>query len=216
MREMIFLMMGLVVMIPFSTVQGVPILAKWTFETSVPANAGPHAAEEGSGSATGYHTSTSVVYSNPVGNGSAESFSSNYWTTVGDYYQFQTSSTGYTGIEIKFDQTRSSTGPSDFEVWCSTDGTNWTTMTGYTVPAIGWSSSTPDATGTTTFGPYTAPAALDNQSTIYFRLNLKTAVTATGGTSRVDNVTITPEPATLVALGAASILCLLRIRNRKV
>ncbi len=60
-------------------------LAQWTFETSLPLTSGPHAAEGGvnagpSSPASGFHTSGATAYSNPVGNGSAESFSSNNWT----------------------------------------------------------------------------------------------------------------------------------------
>ena len=55
-------------------------LAAWTFETSVPVNGGPHQAEGGvfaaSSTALG---ATGGTYSNPVGNGSLESFSSNGW-----------------------------------------------------------------------------------------------------------------------------------------
>ena len=100
-------------------------LAEWTFEVSIPANAGPHAAEGGifGGDAYGWHEDESVVYSNPVGNGSLESFSSNYWS-VGDYYEFQTSSLGYTGVEIQFDQTRSGTGPATFDLLISTNNDN--------------------------------------------------------------------------------------------
>src|SRR4051812_39869141 len=50
-------------------------LAQWTFETSVPTTAGPLAPEVGSGSALAFHIGAST-YSNPVGNGSNESFSS--------------------------------------------------------------------------------------------------------------------------------------------
>ena len=93
-------------------------LAVWTFETSLPATAGPHAAEgginAGAGSpASGFHASASVVYSNPAGNGSAESFSSTFWS-VGDYWQFSTSSVGYTDIHLAWDQASSNTGPRDF------------------------------------------------------------------------------------------------------
>ncbi len=163
------------------------VLAKWTFETSLPATAGPHAAEEGSGDATGLHVLGGTVYSNPVGNGSGESFSSNFWST-GDYYQFETSSVGYTGVEITFDQTRSGTGPGTFDVDISTDGVNWTTLVDdYVIGAVSWSSATYQAAST--FGPFAAPA-LDDQATVYVRL-VSQETTATGGTNRVDNVTLT-------------------------
>lgn len=188
------------------------VITQWTFETSVPTTAGPHAAEVGTGSATGYHASSSTVYSNPSGNGSLESFSSNYWLTVGDYYQFQTNTTGWSNLVLSFDQTRSSTGPSAFEVLYSTNGTTWTQLATYTVNSASWSSVTPLNPPTTSYS-YALPAALNNQATAYVRLSLVTAVTATAGTSRVDNVTITPEPTTLCLLGLGSLVLGLRRRG---
>src|SRR5262249_6268835 len=68
------------------------VIADWTFETSQPTTAGPFNAEIGSGQATGHHAGA-AVYSTPVGNGSAHSFSSTVWA-VGDYYQFEVSTLG--------------------------------------------------------------------------------------------------------------------------
>lgn len=180
-----------------ASAQGV-VLTKWTFETSVPTTAGPHAAEVGTGSAIGFHANASVVYSNPVGNASPESFSSNYWTTAGDYYQFQTSTLGYTDLSFFFDQTRSGTGPSAFEVLYSTDGTNFTQLGTYTVAQSTWSGGTPSPTSTFYFA---LPPALNNQPAIYLRLAVVTPVAATAGTNRIDNVTVAqgelPAPPTL-------------------
>lgn len=191
------------------------VLANWTFESSVPATAGPHAAEIGSGSAIGFHSSGSVVYSNPVGNGSLESFSSNYWS-VGDYYQFSTSTAGYMGISFQWDQAGSSTGPRDFELSWSTDGSVFTPLMNHTVPAGSFSSSTYSALFTN--GPVAGPVGLDNQATVYFRLTDISTVAVGGGTvgtsgsGRVDNVIIDgiaiPEPATLalLAIGGLGVL----------
>ncbi len=193
-----------------SVAQGTVILAKWTFETSVPTNAGPHAAEEGifGGNAIGYHALSSAVYSNPVGNGSVESFSSNYWST-GDYYQFETSTLGYTGVQFTFDQTRSSTGPATFDLLVSTDGANWTTLaTDYAVGTASWSSNPEYYKPESVFGPF-ADASLDNQAKIYIRMQSK-VTPATGGTCRIDNVTVTPEPVTITLLGLGSVLFLRR------
>jgi MYXO-CTERM domain-containing protein len=184
-------------------------IAEWTFETSIPATAGPHVAEGGinaaSSFATGFHAGT-TTYSNPVGNGSLESFSSNGWTTVGDYYQFQTSTTGYVGILLTFDQTRSSTGPGDFSVLWSTDGVNFSNLLDYTVPLVTWSSGTYNPAST--FGPYTLPSGADNQGTLYIRLSSRVAVAASG-TNRVDNVIISAVPApgawALASLGLGAI-----------
>ena len=111
------------------------VLSQWTFETSVPAGqpgAGiasvNFAAEVGGGIAFGLHAGD-AVYSNPAGNGSVESLSSTLWA-VGDFYQFQFSTTGFTGIGISFDQTSSGTGPRDFSLSYSVNGSAFTPLSG--------------------------------------------------------------------------------------
>jgi hypothetical protein len=186
-------------------------IAQWTFEGSVPATSGPHAAEIGSGSATGFH-STATVYSNPVGNGSAESFSSTAWS-VGDYYQFQISTLTYEGIQVAWDQTSSNTGPGQFKLAYSTDGSSFTDFSDYAVlanasPNPVWNSTTPNALYTLSFD-LSSITALDNQVSVYFRLIDRSTVAAnggtvaSGGTSRVDNFVVTGEAITAVPVPAA-------------
>jgi len=185
------------------------VLAEWTFETSVPITAGPHAAEGGvyGGAATGFHADSAAVYSNPVGNGSPESFSSNTWG-AGDYYQFETSTSGYQGITIQWDQTRSSTGPGSFDLEYSTDGVSYSTLVDdYTIDAITWSSVTYNALST--FGPVAGPAGLDDQATVLFRLTAQAPGSSAAGSNRVDDIiisgTLIPEPASLALLSLGAL-----------
>jgi hypothetical protein len=178
-------------------------ITSWTFETSLPTTAGPHAAEVGTGSALGFHAAASA-YSNPVGNGTAESFSSTAWA-VGDYYQFTTSTMGYNSLSFSIDHTSSGTGPRDFKFSVSTDGSTFTDLGTYSVLANAapnsWTSGTYLANGTFTTA---LPVSLNNQSSIYVRVvqaNTTSAnggTVASGGTSRVDTVvvsgTLVPEP----------------------
>jgi hypothetical protein len=189
-------------------------IAGWTFETSVPATAGPHAAEVGSGSALGFHNSGSTVYSNPVGNGSGESFSSNFWG-VGDYYQFQVSTVGFSNIGLSWDQTRSSTGPADWELQFSTDGSTFSTGMAYSIGALSWSSTTPNPDSTFTLD-MTAVTDLNNQPEVFFRIVAASAAAGTGGTARVDNFTVVqvPEPSTFALMALAGGL-FLAVRRRK-
>src|SRR5205085_326945 len=102
-------------------------IAKWTFEAVTTTNTGTTpsvsvgsvTADQGTqtaGSAfTGNHASASTTWSNPAGNGSTKSLSSNNWA-INDYYQFSFSMTGYNSLSITFDQTGSSTGPRDFKI----------------------------------------------------------------------------------------------------
>lgn len=195
------------------------IMAEWTFETSGAGTglmlsnsaASPNATAEGgvfagTSIANGLHASVNTDWTSPVGNGSAESFSANEWA-IGDYWQFSSSSTGYQDISISWHQTRSGTGPATWDLYWSTDNTTYNLLLNdYVVPAIGWSSITPDATGTTVFPAVPGPAALNNQATVYFRLVADSAAGGTTGTSRVDNVMISANP--IPAPGALALLAL--------
>lgn len=207
------------------------ILARWTFETSVPVGA-PGAgafltnltAEIGSGVASGFHLGASI-YSNPAGNGSVESFSSTNWA-VGDFYQFTLSTVGYTGLTVSFDQISSGSGPSQFLLTYSTDGTTFTPFgSPYSVlSAPSWSSVTPTPLTSYT-NVMTSITALDNTSIVYFRLvnNSSTGVNgspiATGGTDRVDNfmveATPVPEPQGMALVGGLSLLLMIFRRRRE-
>ena len=213
-----------------TTTVAADILARWTFETSVPVGA-PGAgnfltnitAEIGSGVASGFHLGASI-YSNPAGNGSAESFSSTNWA-VGDFYQFALSTVGYTGLTVSFDQISSGSGPSQFLFTYSTDGTTFTPFgSAYSVlSAPSWSSGTPTPLTSYTNG-LASITALDNTSVVYFRLvnNSATAVNgspvAVGGTDRVDNfmveATPIPEPQGLAIVVGLSLLAMISRRRR--
>jgi hypothetical protein len=185
---------------------GATNLALWTFETSLPLTAGPFTPESGvynqfpgPSAALGYHVGAST-YSHPAGNGSASSFSSNTWA-VGDYYQFKSRTFGYAGVTLDWDQTSSNTGPGQFVLQYSTDGTTFTTSGApYTVlpnvnPPGAWNATTYYSNYHFTV-PLTTVTALDNKAAVYFRLTDNSTVSANGttvvagGTDRVDNFQI--------------------------
>ena len=223
------------------------VLANWTFETYNAANltaaTGPALlAEAGLGAgvavATAVHASSSTVWSNPTGNGSVESFSANNWA-VGDYFQFRTSSLGYTGINLSWDQTGSSTGPTNFSVLYSTDsGANFTQFATYAIvkssgTLINYSDgvtggswlSNKLATNTSFSYDLSSITGLDSNSDIVFRLAQLNNITSgastvsTSGTGRIDNVIITasvPEPSSgaLLVLGGVALVAVRSLRKK--
>lgn len=200
--------------------QGATVLAGWTFQTSVPLTAGPHAAENGVFAASSFASgNTGGTWSNPAGWGSTESFSSTDWN-VNDYFQFSLNTVGYEKISVSWQQTGSNTGPANFQLAYSTNGTLFTAFGNYNVTNDGWNTTnTPSASEK--FFDLSSIAALDNQATVVFRLiNTSTVAissaspVATGGTGRVDNFTVSaiPEPSAAL-LGGLGLIALVRRRR---
>ena len=202
------------------------LVAGWTMTTAVPAsttgsNYTYGAADQGDqktgSSLTGYHAANATTWSSPAGNGSTYSLSANTWG-VGDYFQVTLDTRGYGDISISWDQTRSSTGPSVFNLTMSVDGgVNFTTVnTGYSVVVAGgagtgttsWSTlSTGAQTGFTT--TTIAGSAAAQKASVIFRF-VNTSTVAVGGTNRIDNILVTgnavPAPGALALLGVAGLV----------
>jgi len=182
-------------------------LAKWTFDSAASTGSGTtspsYRPEEGlqtnTASASSVH-SASATYSLPAGNGSAKSFSANYWA-MNDYFQFTMNSSGYRSLRIKFDQTGSGTGPLQFKLAYSVNGSTFIDYANYDVPrtnassAIGWSATSSNSNSTLSFD-LSSVAQLANKTNLVFRLvqsgttSLTNGTVQSTGTSRVDNVEI--------------------------
>ncbi len=211
-------------------------IATWTFEapnTTANATAALYpdaiAPAIGTGNARGVHASSATAWSTPAGNGSTDSFSSNNWA-VGDYYEFNTSTAGFVGVSVSWDQASSNTGPRDFKLAYSTDGATFTDFADYSVlanasPNPVWNSTTSSALYSFTQN-LSAITVLDDQASVSFRLigrntiSANGGVVATGGTSRVDNFTVMaaapiPEPGTYaMMLAGLGLLGLIGRRRR--
>jgi PEP-CTERM motif-containing protein len=186
-------------------------------------------AEVGTGSAYGSHAAgSSAVYSSPSGNGSTHSFSSNDWAQ-NDYYQFNVPTTGIQNIVFSFDQIGSNTGPADFQVQYSTDGTNFLSFSNYTIntsagTSSGWTPATSLAAYNYSFN-LAGITGLNNDANALFRIvdngttSLNGGSVATGGTDRVDNVIVAgnsvPEPASLSLLSIAGASLVARRRRHR-
>ena len=201
------------------------IVAGWSMNTAIPASPATTGSNYTYGIAdlgdatvgtalSGFHALAATTWSTPAGNGSTYALSSNNWS-VGDYYQVSVSTVGFSDIYLAWDQTRSSTGPSNFRVDMSTDGTNFTTiLASYTVIQAGlagtgtlaWSVVNGVQSAFTT--TIASIAGADEQASLTFRfVNLSTV--ATGGTNRIDNIIVhsgpIPAPGAIALLGLAGL-----------
>ena len=153
---------------------------------------------------------------------SLHAFSANGWS-VGDYWQFKTSTLGYTGVNVYWDQSGSATGPQFFSLQYSNSLTGGAFVTLEGPMSVGTAAST---WNTTTVGGLSTNAlgggALDNSSVIIFRLvdtsttSINGGTVASGGTDRLDNFTVisVPEPSTVVLVGAG-LIGMLAMRCRR-
>jgi len=192
-------------------------IATWTFETTSASITGSSTtlsginADVGSGTASEVHAGT-ATFSSPAGNGSAHSLSATAWA-IGDYAQFQFSTTGVHGLSLSFDQTSSNTGPGHYNLSYSLDGgANFTGIGSYSVfanasPNPTWNATTASSLYTSTFN---LGSAIDDSSSVLVRLTVADTVSAnggtllSGGTDRIDNFSVfatpVPEPS-IAALG---------------
>lgn len=160
------------------------------------------------------HALAATVYSTPAGNGSSYSFNTNNWS-AGDYYQASLSTAGYSNISVSWDQTRSSTGPSSFELLVSTDGgASFTSVSAYTVLLNGNSGAgIPSWNGTTGSAAYSFSSALagaGDAGAVLVRFRCVAPGSGTGGTNRIDNIVVSgnlvPAPGAIALLGVAGLV----------
>lgn len=201
------------------------LVAEWTFEVSAPSLSNSSTisgilSEFGAGTASGRHASSSTDWSNPVGNGSSESFNSNNWG-IGDFYEFTVSTVGFESIQVSWDQTRSSTGPSDFQFQFTTDGLSYTTFDSYSVPVASWSGSSAEDPPITSFSQDLAGVLpLNDNANVSFRLVATSAGTNTLGSNRIDNFQVNaaavPEPTAFLFGGlVCGLVSLSKLRRTK-
>jgi len=215
-------LIGVLAFICAGTSEAQPIV-QWTFEVSQPfGGAGGNwltniAAEVGVGTASAFHSAGNRGAISPVGNGSAHSLSTSNWS-VGDFYQFWLSTVGYSSIGVSFDVTSLNVGPGRDYLAYSTDGINFTVLGGTNTilvngsPNPAWNSATNSPLYTVTYD-LSSINALNNSSSVYFRVADSSTISANGGTvspgapERIDNFTVSvvPEPNGLLVLLIAAV-----------
>jgi hypothetical protein len=174
--------------------------SRWSFESTTISNTGttPNfgstsaVADIGdlitSSSITGFHSSSSTSWTSSfVGNGNSKSISATNWS-VNDYIQFQLKTTYYDSLLLTIEQTSSGTGPRDFKLQYSLNGSSYTDITTYQVPyyvptttAYAWSSTTYQPQSSFSFD-LSSLTQIHNQSLVYFRLVNTSTTALLGGT----------------------------------
>ena len=149
---------------------------------------------------------------------SLHSFSANNWS-VNDYWSFTTSTLGYTGVTVAWDQAGSGTGPANFGLSYSINGGAFTPFATYSVVLSAWNTTTAQPSSLI----FSGGGAFDNANTIAFELvdlntnSISGGIVATGGTDRVDNftvVSVVPEPSTLALGLVGGFACLVALRRK--
>jgi hypothetical protein len=120
---------------------------------------------------------------------------------VNDYFRYNINTQNTTIVRLTFDQTSSGTGPKDFKLQYSLDGTNFTDITNYTVPfnsstntEYSWSSTNFNSSSTLSFD-LSSITEINDQPNVQLRMvNTSTNALLGGtiqnsGTSRMDNFT---------------------------
>jgi hypothetical protein len=189
-------------------------VAEWNFENAAKRVAPnlPYTAD--AGTAANVNTAPLSLAGGPVftawvaGSGGGGTFApnSNMWTAAGDkYWQTVLNTTGYANLLLSSRQQSSNTGPRNFQVEYSLNGSTWTAVPGAAIVVANNFNS-----GVLT--NIALPAACNNQPTLYLRW-LQVGTTAVNGspvagagTNRIDDIRITgaaPVSGSGTAAGAA-------------
>ncbi len=201
------------------------LVVGWTIPAAFPNNPPPSGTSYAAGAAdqgvnalgsmlSSTHAATATAYTSPAGNGSPFSFSSNNWA-IGDYYEARFSSLGYTDLSLSWDQARSSTGPTTFEIIASIDGgLNFTSvLLEYAVLQSGGGGA-PGTWTSTAYNPlYTSKqilaATFSDQADVIVRFRALVNAGGVSGSSRIDNILVTgnavPTPGAIALLGLAGL-----------
>ncbi|MBI2044475.1 putative S-layer protein [Candidatus Pacearchaeota archaeon] len=101
---------------------------------------------------------------------------------AGDYFEVTINTLGYKDLVLRFDEMKSSTGPTEFKMQYSADGTNFTDLASSTT-------NTSASFLAHTFG-FSSVTGLNNISNAKFRIFSTQNASSTVGTWRVDNLAV--------------------------
>lgn len=206
------------------------LVAGWTMDhaittTTTGSNYSYGAADQGAlASGTnlfGSHSQANAAWTTPAGNGSPYALSSDRWST-NDYYAITFSTLGYENITLSWDQTRSSTGPSEFAIELAIGANSPGVSTGYAYSVVlagglgtgtnNWSTNTSQTGFTRTVSLVTlGGSGVNNAASITVKFKA-TGLNLGNGTNRIDNIFVNgtaiavPAPGVLGLAGMAGLV----------
>lgn len=141
-----------------------------------------------------------IVYNVAGGNTSAAAISNSDWNGGADskFWQISFATTGMSNLKLSSAQRSSNTGPRDFKVQYSLDGSSWNdvSLASITV-ANDWT--------TGVLNNVALPSACDNQTLVYLRwmmtsnTSANAGTVAAGGTNSIDDIIITGDQGTFIS-----------------
>ncbi|WP_282937315.1 DUF4350 domain-containing protein [Paenibacillus sp. RC67] len=143
-----------------------------------------------SGSATNVSNAKLTISGGRSGTYSGSTIYTAGWNVADGYWQAQLNTQGYTGLNVAFKSYGTGTGPKDFKLQYSLDGTSFED-----VPNATFVQETSSASNT-----FTLPSSVDNKANVYIRwLNYTTTSINDGtigntGTSRMADIVFTGVP----------------------
>ncbi|MEB1805896.1 MAG: thermonuclease family protein [Bacillaceae bacterium] len=135
----------------------------------------------------------------PAGTGGSGTFAynTNSWNDgAGEkFYKINFETIGFKNIKLSSKQNGSNTGPRDFKLQYSLDGSDWKDLGKEIVVANNWNAGVVDN--------LTLPTEVENKENVYIRwlmtsnTSINGGTVASGGTNRIDDIVISGNPATL-------------------
>lgn len=195
-KTLIYLILS-VIAIPASIYSGLATVPKveaaapttlvgWNFPNN-PDNSVADSGTSANASRTISAIGTSSILFNTSGKTTNSAKATNW--SQGDYWQIQFSTLGYSVLTLSSKQRSSSTGPKDFKVAYSLDGTSWNDVAGATV-------QTADNYTLGVLTNISLPAACDNQSIVYLNFITTSDTAVNGGVigstgvSNIDDISV--------------------------
>lgn len=170
-------------------------LVGWTFENQA---ATPDSNTEANANrAISRETAITPTFPQGSGGSGTAAYNTNNWQdgAYEKYYQIDFETIGFRNITLSSRQLGSNTGPRDFKLQYSLDGSSWVDVVSEITVSGNWNGAVVDNVQ--------LPVEADNQETVYVRwlntsdVSINGGTVSSGGTSRIDDILVTGNPSPL-------------------